>query len=70
MSKSEKQIAQAVQRFAKRWNGLGYKKGENAITISRQVRQNFQEPDIVAHLFTINNYLTHQHKNKYQVFDV
>ena len=31
MNKSEKQIAQAAERFAKRWEGRGYEKGESQI---------------------------------------
>ena len=29
MNKTEKKIAQAVERFAKRWEGKGYEKGES-----------------------------------------
>ena len=31
MNKSEKQIAQAAERFAKRWEGRGYEKGESQL---------------------------------------
>ena len=31
MNKSEKKIAQAAERFAKRWEGRGYEKGESQL---------------------------------------
>ena len=31
MNRSEKQIAQAAERFAQRWEGRGYEKGESQL---------------------------------------
>ena len=31
MNKTEKKIAQAAERFAKRWEGKGYEKGESQL---------------------------------------
>lgn len=69
MNKTEKQIAQAAERFAKRWEGKGYEKGESQMfwtELLKAHRDNdrtviaaygfpatLTESDIVAHLFTL-----------------
>lgn len=73
MTKIEKQIAQAAQRFAKRWKDKGYEKGESQLfwtELLKAHRENdravmaaygfpttMPEPDIVARLFTLYSQL-------------
>lgn len=73
MTKIEKQIAQAAQRFAKRWKDKGYEKGESQLfwtELLKAHRENdravmaaygfpatLPESDIVARLFTLYSQL-------------
>ena len=69
MNKTDKQIAQAIERFAKRWEDVGHEKGENQLfwtELQKIYRDNFRtgmaayafpttihKSDIVARLFTL-----------------
>ena len=52
MNKSEKKIAQAAERFAKRWLGRGYEKGESQLFWTELLTKVFgtNESSIAAHL--------------------
>ena len=55
MNKTEKKIAQAAERFAKRWEGKGYEKGESQLFWTELLKAH---RDIVARLFTLYTQLT------------
>ena len=72
MNKSEKQIAQAAERFAKRWEGKGYEKGESQLFWTELLTEVFgvQEPSTVIsfedqvhldHTSFIDGYIDHTH---------
>ena len=56
MNKTEKQIAQAASKFAKRWEGKGYEKGESQLFWTELLT----EPACVARLFTLYSSLIKQ----------
>ena len=72
MNKTEKQIAQAAERFAKRWEGKGYEKGESQLFWTELLTEVFgvQEPSTVIsfedqvhldHTSFIDGYIDHTH---------
>ena len=72
MNKTEKQIAHAADRFAKRWEGKGYEKGESQVFWLELLTEVFgvEEPSMVIsfedqvkldHTSFIDGYIDHTH---------
>ena len=72
MNKSEKQISQAAERFAKRWEGKGYEKGESQLFWTELLTEvygvenpstviSFEDKVQLDHTSFIDGYIDHTH---------
>ena len=72
MNKTEKQIAQAAERFAKRWEGKGYEKGESQLFWTELLTEvygvespstviSFEDQVHLDHTSFIDGYIEHTH---------